>query len=60
LESVKSANLGILESVPHSLVTQLQLTINTRYQLASEAIDERWIGEHSIGHGPNSKRGTIC
>ncbi len=38
----------------------LRLSTDTRYQRASEAIDERWIGEKPIGHGPLAKRGMIC
>jgi hypothetical protein len=38
----------------------IRLSTDTRYQLASEPIDERWIGEHPIGHGPEGKRGMIC
>jgi hypothetical protein len=37
-----------------------RLSSDSRYQLASEPIDERWIGEHPIGHGPAGKRGKIC
>ncbi len=39
---------------------EIRLSSDTRYQLASEPIDERWIGEHPIGHGPQGKRGMIC
>jgi hypothetical protein len=39
---------------------QIRLSTDTRYQLASEPVDERWIGEHPIGHGPQGKRGMIC
>jgi len=38
----------------------IRLSTDTRYQLASEPIDERWIGEHPIAHGPEGKRGMIC
>jgi hypothetical protein len=39
---------------------QYRLSSDTRYQLASEPADERWIGENPIGHGPNAKKGLIC
>jgi hypothetical protein len=39
---------------------RLRISCDSRYQLASEPIDERWIGENPIGHGPNAKRGMIC
>lgn len=39
---------------------RIRLSSDTRYQLASEPVDERWIGENPIAHGPNAKRGMIC
>lgn len=39
---------------------RLRLSSDSRYQLASEAIDERWIGENPPGHGSAGKRGRIC
>ena len=38
----------------------LRLSTDTRYQLASEPVDERWVGENPPGHGPAGKRGMIC
>ena len=40
--------------------SQIRLSTDTRYQLASEPVDERWIGENPIAHGVESKRGMIC
>ncbi len=37
-----------------------RLSTDTRYQLASEPVDDRWIGENPAGHGPSGKRGLIC
>jgi len=39
---------------------RIRLSSDTRYQLASEPIDERWIGEAPSAHGRASKRGRIC
>ena len=39
---------------------RVRLSTDSRYQLASEAVDERWIGAEPIGHGPAGKRGQIC
>lgn len=39
---------------------RIRITSDTRYQLASEPVDERWIGENPIAHGPEGKRGMIC
>jgi hypothetical protein len=37
-----------------------RLSTDSRYQLASEPADERWIGEHPPGHGPAAKVHAIC
>lgn len=37
-----------------------RLSTDTRYQLASEPVDERWIGKNPPAHGPVGKRGMIC
>ena len=39
---------------------RIRMSTDSRYQLASEPVDERWVGEHPIGHGPEAKRGMIC
>lgn len=39
---------------------RIRLSSDSRYQLASEPVDERWIGENPIAHGPDAKRGMIC
>ena len=39
---------------------RIRLSTDTRYQLTSEPVDERWVGENPIAHGPNAKRGLIC
>lgn len=37
-----------------------RFSTDTRYQPASEPIDDRWIGENPIGHGAAAKRPMIC
>jgi hypothetical protein len=39
---------------------RIRISSDSRYQLASEPADERWIGENPIAHGPQAKRGMIC
>jgi hypothetical protein len=39
---------------------EIRLSTDTRYQLASEPADERWIGENPPGHGGTMLRDTIC
>ena len=39
---------------------RIRLSVDTRYQRASEPSDERWIGEAPVGHGLAMKRGRVC
>ena len=38
----------------------IRISSDSRYQLACENIDERWVGDTPVGHGPESKIGMIC
>ena len=38
----------------------IRMSSDSRYQLASEPMDERWVGEDPPGHGGQSVRGRIC
>ena len=44
----------------NNTTNRVRISTDSRYQLASEPIDERWIGENPIAHGPNAKIGMIC
>jgi len=37
-----------------------RLSSDSRYQLASDPIDDRWIGEHPVAHGVAGKKQKIC
>lgn len=39
---------------------RIRLSTDSRYQLASEPVDERWVGEHPMGHGGAALRPVIC
>jgi len=39
---------------------RLRLSSDTRYQRASQPIDERWIGDHPIANTHAGKRGRVC
>jgi hypothetical protein len=39
---------------------RIRLSTDTRYQLASDPVDERWIGDHPPGHASAMKRGRVC
>ncbi len=38
----------------------LRLSCDSRYQLASEPADPRWVGENPVGHTSAGKQGRIC
>ncbi len=38
----------------------IRLSSDSRYQLASEPVDERWIGKTPMGHSLAGKRGRLC
>ncbi len=40
--------------------SSIRLSSDTRYQLASEPVDDRWIGDNPPLHGIRAKRGLIC
>jgi hypothetical protein len=39
---------------------RLRISSDSRYQRASEPIDERWVGINPPGHTTAGKRGRIC
>lgn len=39
---------------------RLRISSDSRYQLANEPTDDRWVGENPPGHGAAGKRGRIC
>ena len=47
-------------SLDNRTPNRLRISSDTRYQRASEPIDERWIGVNPPAHGPNGKRNLIC
>lgn len=53
-------NCYIVHGSSDNTSNRVRLSTDTRYQRADEPIDERWIGEDPVGHGPGGKRGMIC
>lgn len=47
-------------SLDNRTENRLRISSDSRYQRASEPIDERWIGINPPAHGPNGKRSLIC
>ncbi|HLL88659.1 MAG TPA: phytanoyl-CoA dioxygenase family protein [Tepidisphaeraceae bacterium] len=40
--------------------SRVRLSTDTRYQRATAATDDRWVGPNPPAHGPAAKRGLIC
>lgn len=47
-------------SLDNRTADRIRLSSDTRYQLAADPVDERWIGEDPIGHGPRAMKSIIC
>ena len=47
-------------SLDNRTPNRLRISSDSRYQRASEPIDERWIGANPPGHSVAGKRGRIC
>jgi hypothetical protein len=47
-------------SLDNRTPNQLRISSDSRYQRASEPIDERWVGVNPPGHSTAGKRGRIC
>ncbi|NKB67164.1 MAG: phytanoyl-CoA dioxygenase [Candidatus Latescibacteria bacterium] len=39
---------------------RVRISSDSRYQLAAEAVDERWIGDDPPAHGIRAKKGMVC
>jgi hypothetical protein len=50
----------IMHASSDNNTNRIRLSSDSRYQLASEAVDERWIGSDPPGHGIRAKRPMIC
>ncbi|MEE3232730.1 MAG: phytanoyl-CoA dioxygenase family protein [Candidatus Latescibacterota bacterium] len=52
--------MHIMHASSDNQTDRIRLSSDSRYQLAEESIDERWIGEDPPAHGIRAKRGMIC
>jgi hypothetical protein len=39
---------------------RVRLSVDTRYQLASEPVDERFVAENPVPYAVNFKKGRVC
>ena len=53
-------NMTLVHGSLDNQTDRIRLSTDTRYQLASEPIDERWIGDSPPGHTIAQRRGRVC
>jgi len=53
-------NIYLVHGALDNRCSRFRISADSRYQLASEPIDERWVGKDPPGHGAAGKRGRIC
>lgn len=53
-------NMKLIHGSLDNQTDRIRLSTDTRYQLASQPIDERWIGPTPPGHAVSQRRGRIC
>ena len=49
-----------MHASPDNHTTQIRLSSDSRYQLASEPVDDRWIGDDPPLHGIRAHKAMIC
>jgi hypothetical protein len=52
--------MDLMHASTDNQTNRIRLSTDTRYQLASEPVDERWIGDDPPAHGIRAKRGMVC
>lgn len=52
--------MGTVHGSIDNFSNKIRLSSDSRYQKASDTVDERWMGATPIGHGLAGKRGRIC
>ena len=53
-------NMTLVHGSLDNHTDRIRLSTDTRYQLAAERADERWIGRNPLGHSTAMKHGRIC
>ncbi|MDD5199072.1 MAG: phytanoyl-CoA dioxygenase family protein [Terrimicrobiaceae bacterium] len=57
---VLTFTMGTVHASLDNQSNRFRLSSDSRYQLASEPVDERWVGEKPVGHGVAGKKGKVC
>jgi len=57
---VLTFTMGTIHASLDNHSNRFRLSSDSRYQLDSEPVDDRWVGEKPYAHGPEGKRGMVC
>ncbi len=57
---VLTFTMGTVHASLDNQSNRFRLSSDSRYQLATDPADERWVGEKPVGHGTGGKKGKIC
>ena len=52
--------MNMMHASSDNRTDRVRISSDSRYQLAAEAIDGRWIGDDPPAHGIRAKRGMVC
>ena len=53
-------NLTVVHGSLDNQTDRIRLSTDTRYQLAADPVDERWVGDKPPGHVTAMRRGRVC
>lgn len=53
-------NMTLVHGSLDNQTDRVRISTDTRYQLESEPVDERWIGDRPAGHTSAMKKGRVC
>lgn len=53
-------NMTLVHGSLDNKTDRMRLSTDTRYQLAAEPVDQRWVGEFPPGHATSMREGRVC
>jgi ectoine hydroxylase-related dioxygenase (phytanoyl-CoA dioxygenase family) len=53
-------NMTLVHGSLDNQTDRIRLSVDTRYQLAADPVDERWVGQNPPGHATSMRRGRVC
>jgi len=53
-------NMTLVHGSLDNQTDRFRISTDTRYQLAAEPVDDRWVGENPPGHAASQRQGRVC